>query len=572
MGAPDGVFPLAEEEVAHHGTVQRYKCFQRGPNSLARFTMPEMWATPYTFLDKQFLFYEGERWTYGQALNAASALSRELHHTYKLGRGAVMSIASQNCPEWIIALIAATGFLGSVALPTNSWWSSEELRYGLEDSRTAFFAADLPRLERTVGFIDDLKLLGCLCLRAAESAPPCGAVRFEDAVAAGAKLPPLYAPAVGPDDLAMLMYTSGTTALPKAVMMTHRTVATAVNIYRAENHEEEIPLNTVLVPVPLFHVTATHSILLAGIHRADKFVLMRKWDVLRAMELIQEERVVVMVGVPTMTHDIIKHPDVSKYDLSSIRGMGGGGAAFAPSMVPLLPKRIPGGFPLTGYGLTETNAVTCSIGKERYLHFPKAAGHVHIGVEVCTIDENLRHLAVGEVGEICIRGANIMQGYWHKPDKTKDAFHFDEAGRLWFRSGDIGRVDEHSLVYITDRAKDVIIRGGENISCGEVEAAFLTHPAIREVAACGFPDERLGETVAAALIFHDKAAASPPSFDELRKHVASSLAAFKIPEVMFLWPEASLPVGATGKILKRDIRARLVQDLGGAGVGKVSKL
>eukprot|EP00747_Dinoflagellata_sp_TGD_P143113 gnl/TRDRNA2_/TRDRNA2_176343_c2_seq1.p1 gnl/TRDRNA2_/TRDRNA2_176343_c2~~gnl/TRDRNA2_/TRDRNA2_176343_c2_seq1.p1 ORF type:complete len:240 (-),score=53.16 gnl/TRDRNA2_/TRDRNA2_176343_c2_seq1:544-1263(-) len=224
----------------------------------------------------------------------------------------------------------------------------------------------------------------------------------------------------------------------------------------------------------------------------------------------------------------------------------------------------------TGYGLTETNAFTVLMPASLFPMRPTSCGFPMLHNEVCILDDNNKKLPHGQSGEICIRGPNIMKEYWRKPDKTADAFHIDEAGQLWFRSGDLGALDEDGFVFIMDRAKDIIIRGGENISCAEVETAVFEHPSVAEVAAIGVPDDNLGEAVAVAIVF--KAGISAPSVGELKKHSSERLAKFKVPSEFFIWRDSALPKGATGKVQKRDIREQIADLRKGTAGVPVSKL
>lgn len=258
-----------------------------------------------------------------------------------------------------------------------------------------------------------------------------------------------------------------------------------------------------------------------------------------------------------MSYEIMSHPDFDKYDTSSLRTVGGGGAAFRASHAGEVQKKFKNAEGGQGYGMTETNAITVGIGGPDYVRKPTSCGRCHVTWDVCILDPNtMKKLDVGGVGEVCLRGAGIMSEYWNKPDKTRDAFHIDEGGALWMRTGDIGRVDDEGFIYILDRLKDLIIRGGENISCAEIESALYEHGAAKEVAAFGLPDERLGESVAAAVVW--KPGAAVPADAELRAFLAERLAKFKIPDEFIAWPEPELPRGATGKTPKKDIRDQVL--------------
>ncbi|CAE7775779.1 lcfA [Symbiodinium sp. CCMP2456] len=539
MTAVDGPFPLAEEDVQHYGTSQRYRCWQKGPNSIVHHTLRELYGDCFArYSDKEFLVYEGERFTFSQAMEISVALSRALRHNYGVQRGSCVAIAGRNFPEWVFTFVAVTSHLGAVALPVNAWWTGNELKYGLEDSQSCLLVADMERLERAP-FISGMGI-PAVCMRAGSTVPPHGAERFEEVVIAGQKLQPLNTAALTQDDRAMLMYTSGTTGMPKGVVSTHRNICSALNTLRMYFvHEQPLRQLVVILAVPLFHVTGSHIAMLAAICRGDRLILMYKWNATRALQLIQEEKVNSIVGVPTNTYELVNHPDFKKFDTSSMTNVGGGGAAFAAPMIKRVRQTFEKAKAGTGYGLTETNAVSV------------------IMPAVCILGEGDAKMPPGGVGEICLRGPAIMQEYWRKPDRTAEAFHVDEHGELWFRTGDIGAVDEDDFVYIMDRAKDIIIRGGENISANEVETALYEHPDVAEVAAVGMPDDALGETVAAAIVF--RKGKTPPKEDELRAFAAQRLPRHMVPKEFFSWPGEALPRGATEKIQKRAIRADLAK-------------
>lgn len=248
---PDGKFPLAEEEVQHFGTVQRYACFQRGPNSLVRLTLPELYADCFTrFCDKEYLIFEETRLTYGATMEAAVALSRSVMKEFAIERGSRIAVAGRNYPEWVVCWLCINGYLGGVSLPVNAWWQGDELMYGLEDSKSILFMADLERIQRA-SFLKELRIPG-ICFRAGSHQIPEGSWRYEDLIDQGRHLPPLPPQPVQQDDDAMLMYTSGTTSKPKGVLSTHRNIMTAINSCRSA--VEASGPNVVLLASPLFHV------------------------------------------------------------------------------------------------------------------------------------------------------------------------------------------------------------------------------------------------------------------------------------------------------------------------------
>eukprot|EP01127_Copromyxa_protea_P001578 TRINITY_DN1153_c0_g1_i1.p1 TRINITY_DN1153_c0_g1~~TRINITY_DN1153_c0_g1_i1.p1 ORF type:complete len:349 (+),score=63.88 TRINITY_DN1153_c0_g1_i1:833-1879(+) len=312
----------------------------------------------------------------------------------------------------------------------------------------------------------------------------------------------------------------------------------------------------ILCPVPLFHVTAAHHVFLASIFIGRKLVLCYKWDAGKALEIIEKERVTNWTGVPTMIQDLMLHPNFSKTDVSSIMAIGSGGAPTPPSAVPKILQHFVGAMPTNGYGLTETNgAISWNMGPD-YVARPGSCGTAFPVVEVKVVDpETGSDLGRNKPGELFVKGALVMKEYWKRPDATAEVL---KDG--WFNTKDVAVIDSEGFIYIVDRAKDIIIRGGENISCAEVEAAFYSHPSVRECAAFSLPDERLGEVVGLLIMLHNSEAKI--SREELTRHVSPKLAGFKIPATknIFFTNEA-LPRGATGKINKKGIKETIIKKM-----------
>jgi long-chain acyl-CoA synthetase len=301
--------------------------------------------------------------------------------------------------------------------------------------------------------------------------------------------------------------------------------------------------------VPLFHATGCHSVLVASALAGSTIVLMHKWNVTRALELIEREGVTMFGGVPTMAWQVLTSPDFDKYDTSSLTSVSYGGAPAPPTLVEkikeLLPERVPG----NGYGLTETSSVTTYNGGINYLTHPDSVGPPVAVCDVKVVDPAGADLPTGEVGELLIRGPNIIKGYWNRPEATAGAF----IGG-WFHSGDLARVDEEGFVYIVDRAKDMLIRGGENVYCAEVEAAIYEHPAVADAAVIGVPHEVLGEEVGAVICLRPGASLAE---DDLRSFLRERIAAFKVPAHVW-FREGELPRNPGGKILKTRLRQEIL--------------
>jgi long-chain acyl-CoA synthetase len=310
------------------------------------------------------------------------------------------------------------------------------------------------------------------------------------------------------------------------------------------------PTSFILV-VPLFHVTGCVAVMLNAVAAGTKLVLMYKWNPERALELIEREHITQFVGVPTMSWDLLESPDFASRDTSSLAAVGGGGAPAPPELVRRVEEGFSRGRPQIGYGLTETNAYGPGNTGDDYVRKPNSSGRCVRVMDIRIVGDDGLPVATGEVGEICFRGPMVIRGYWNRPEATAEAIVDG-----WLRTGDLGRLDDEGFIYIEDRAKDMVIRAGENIYCAEVEAAIYDHPAVYEAAVFGIPHARLGEELVAAVLVK-----SGQTLDEagLQGHVRERLAGFKVPSrVVFV--DTQLPRGATGKILKRELRDSLAVD------------
>lgn len=511
--------------------------------------------------DQDFLVYEEERYTFAQALSAAEALSCALITEYGISKGDRVAICSRNYPEWCLAYMAIT-MIGAIAVPMNSWWQSKELAYGIEDSGSKVIFADRERLQQLSQVRDQLSVEAVAIKTEATTTP---AQSFEQLIEKGQKARDsinLDAIKVAPDDDASIMYTSGSTGNPKGVLSTHRNIISALYTWifvrdanetlRPEIKEEnpEFP-PAILANVPLFHVTGCHAQFLLCFVMLRKFVMMYKWNAEQALALIEKERISVLHGVPTMTWEVMNSTDFDKTDLRSLRIVQSGGAARPPGHLKLMQEKFADNIqPGLGYGLTETNAIGATITGKFYLSKPESTGRPSPPVTQVRIeDASGKVLPAGEIGEICIKGATIMKAYWKKPEETAQAL---KDG--WFHTGDVGLLDEHGFLFIKDRAKDIVIRGGENIACAEVEYALSDHPAVCEAAVYGLPDERLGEIVAASVQIRSKDAVT---VEALQAFLQSRIAHFKVPSCIQL-QTSQLPRIATGKIAKKEIRQAVI--------------
>ncbi len=513
--------------------------------------------------DKDFLIYEDERYSFRQSLETAEAMSQVLLARYGIRKGDRVAICSRNYPEWCLAYMAIT-MIGAIVVPMNSWWQSNELVYGLKDSGTRVLFADQERINVLKPVMDqvDVQIIAIKPDTSSADLP-----EFHALVAEAATLPQtdLDTLDVRADDDASIMYTSGSTGTPKGVLSTHRNIVNALYswIFGKEATDqlrpELVEANPefdpgILSNVPLFHVTGSHAQFLVSFIYLRKFVMMYKWNAEKALELIEKERLSVLHGVPTMTWEVMNSPMFDKTDLRSLRIVQSGGAARPPGHLAMMQKKFdrivqPG----LGYGLTETNAIGATITGAFYLAKPDSTGRPTQPVtEIRIEDDNGNVLPNGQIGEICIRGATVMKGYWNRPEETARVIRDG-----WFHTGDIGLLDEHGFVVIKDRAKDIVIRGGENVACAEVEYALSEHPDVFEAAVYGLPDERLGEIVGATVMIRPGSSVTEPALQAfLRDHIAH----YKVPSHIWLQTE-QLERIATGKIAKKLLREQAVQRL-----------
>jgi acyl-CoA synthetase (AMP-forming)/AMP-acid ligase II len=458
-----------------------------------------------------------------------------------VAKGGRVAIAMRNCPGWIVSYMGALK-AGAVATLVNGWWQTDELAHALTLTEPTLVIADAPRAARiaSLGGGHDLVTLPVEQHLAQALAPLLEGAR------AGAVLPE-----VTPEDDATILFTSGSTGEAKGAVSTHRAVTTGVYAYatslitmlgllESAGTPPPNPPRT-LVNVPLFHVTGEVPVLLNSFVIGRGMVLMPKWDASEALRLIEAEKITYFVGVPTMSLELMNHPDHAKYDTSTLTDLAAGGAPRPVAHVERLQEAFPNSQPALGYGLTETNAVGCGNFWSNYAAKPASTGRAQKPfVELAILGPGDVHLPAGERGEIAIRSAANISGYWRNPEATAAAFTSDR----FVKTGDIGYVDEDGYLFIVDRKKDIIIRGGENISAAEVEAAIYACDGVGEAAVFGVPDERLGEVPVAIVRLRDDAGLTEV---ELRAFLGGKLAAFKIPGAIH-FASQPLPRLGTGKI------------------------
>ncbi len=546
---PGQLFELIEATVGG----REYRLFKNAPTTLGQLFAGARGVT------SEFMVYEDERWTFDETMRHVDAMAHSLVHTFGITKGDRVAIAMRNLPEWIVSFAAILS-VGAVSVSFNAWWTASELEYAVGDSGISLLVADPERAERAhrpAGSRD----IPVIVVRGDRSAPVAQGVRhYYDVVSLGDPMPAIE---VGPDDDATILYTSGTTGFPKGAVSTHRAVTQALMAFWAgttiQGARKGIdPISgggfapCFILIVPLFHVTGCVPVMLSCFGMKLKLVMMYRWDPEAALRLIESERVTAFVGVPTQSWDMLESPDFARYDTSSLATVGGGGAPAPTTLVDRVEKGFRRGRPNIGYGMTETNAFGPGNSGDDYVTHPRSTGRARTTIMDLEIrDEAGRPVPVGERGQIWMKGPNLIRGYWGKPEATAEAIVDG-----WLASGDLGRIDDEGFLYIEDRAKDMVLRAGENVYGAEVESAIYEFPGVYEAAVFGVPDERLGEEV--ACVIHRKVGADF-SADELREFLAGRLASFKIPS-RITFTDERLPRNPSGKILKRELRERFFAD------------
>jgi long-chain acyl-CoA synthetase len=556
LTAPGQPFEITEVVV---GGV-RLRDWKNTPLSMAAIL-----AQSRTHGEREFIVYRDERLSFAAHYARAARLAQRLVGELGVRQGDRVAVAMRNLPEWSIAFWAAAA-AGAIVVPLNAWWTAEELRYGLEDSGSRVAFVDAERLQRLQPVRTRLpELHHVVATRVTEC--PAGVLDFAALIEGADPAQALPAIAIGPDDPATIFYTSGTTGFPKGALGTQRNfcgVALSVpfngvqQLLRAGRSAEEIaalaqaPPPVALLTVPLFHVTGCHAMMLGMLCAGGRLVMMHKWDPAEAVELIERERATLFGAVPAMAWQLTE--SLAGRDLPSVASVGYGGAPAAPELLRRLRAGLPAAMISNGWGITETSSAITMIAGEDYAARPDSAGRPFPILDLQVVDEQGRALPANATGELWVRGPNVVTGYWNKPEATAAAF-----SEGWFHTGDIGRIDEEGYVYIVDRLKDMIIRGGENVYCAEVEAVLLEHPAVNAACVFGVPHATLGEEVGCVVQL-----AEGRTLDEeaLRAHARGHLARFKVPTRIWLGHEP-LPLGATGKVQKKQVReaclARLVR-------------
>ncbi|NNN00932.1 MAG: acyl--CoA ligase [Acidimicrobiaceae bacterium] len=535
--------PFEVIEVENQGISNRV--FKNAPANLRQF------FDMARGVDATFMVFEDEEWSFVEVMDEVDALASALVDHYQVEPGDRVGIAMRNYPEWVISFAAILS-IGAVSVSLNAWWTEEELEYAIGDSGLKLLIGDSERIARSSGPCSraGAAMLGVRLDELEPLAP--GVERWNDVVQRGDRMPDVD---IAPDADATILYTSGTTGFPKGAVSTHRGVCQSImafssgaSIQGARRGADE--LGGGLAPcfiliVPLFHVTGCIPVMMSCFAWHFKLVMMYRWEPERALQLIERHQVTNFVGVPTQSWDLLENPNFEKYNTSSLTAVGGGGAPAPPKLVARVEGSFAKGRPSLGYGMTETNAYGPGNYGDDYVSHPASTGRVPtIVMDVEIRDEQLRTLGPQQSGEIWLKSPTMIRGYWNKPEATAEAIVDG-----WLRTGDLGRIDEEGFLYIEDRAKDMIIRAGENVYSAEVEAVIYEHPAVYEAAVFGLAHERLGEEVACVVMLRPDA---DLDVEQLHSFLAPKLASFMIPTKVAFTREP-LPRNAAGKFLKREM-------------------
>ena len=553
--APDS--PLALEDTVIRGVT--YKTWKSAPKTLGEiFAAGEAWAT------HDYIVLDDERVTFAAHRKAALRLAAQLIAD-GVRPGDRVAIVARNLPEWSAAFWASV-LAGAIVTPLNAWWTGAELEYGIADSGSKVVIADHERWSRIEPHLANCPSVekAYIC-RAPEPVAGPLAAALESVLGRPndwKDLPEGALPdvALDADQDVAIFYTSGTTGKPKGAVITHRNIiSNIVNALSAQARsflrrgelpptpDPTLPRKASLLSVPFFHATGCFAVMIPAMAAGSKLVLQRKWDADQALALIEREKITTAGGVPTIAWQIVEHPRFAEFDLSSLEIVSYGGAPSAPELVRRLKERFPLLQPGQGWGMTETSATATSNFGEDYIRKPASCGVPSMTGEAKIMSPDGQELPSGEVGELWYKGPIVVRGYWGKPEATAETFVDG-----WVKTGDLARIDEEGFIFIVDRAKDMLIRGGENIYCVEVENAIYDHPAVMDAAVVGRPHKTLGEEPVAIVHLKPGAEASEA---EIRAHVAGRLAAFKVPVQVIFMPE-TLPRNANGKIMKKELKAQ----------------
>lgn len=544
---PGAPFEIAQVEV--DGVSIR--TFRNAPPSARA-----LWLSTAAYGARDYLVYQDERITYAEAHKQVASIAN-----WMLANGVQpgdrVAIAMRNYPEWML-IYWACACIGVAAVGMNAWWTAPEMAQGLADSQPKILFADAERIARIAEQPD---MLGDTSLVAVRADAPEGARPWSDVLAQGGDLPDV---AIDPDADLCIFYTSGTTGFPKGAQLTHRScvnnlmnmmfggqvsaLATQRATGVAPDPTAAVPIPVTLVTTPLFHVTANNCGAYATTAAGGKMVLMHRWDATEALKLVARERVSAVSGVPVMARELVTHPDFAKHDTSSLLSVGGGGAQIQPDLVSKIDAAVSTARPNTGYGMTETSGIITSVSGDFFVDKPASCGRAMPTFETRIVGDNGEVLPPGQPGELWVRGASVIRGYINRPEATAESITDG-----WLHTGDVAYLDEEGFIFLVDRKKDMVLRGGENIYCAEVEATLHLHDGVAECCVFGVPDDRLGEEVGAAIVLRPGQSLDARA---LRDHCLALVAKHKAPRYIWIL-DTPLPRNASGKFLKRELRETL---------------
>ena len=531
-------------------------------------TLNAIFELAAAFGPRDHLVLDDERANIAQFRAAAATMARQFIDD-GIKPGDRVAIIMRNVPEWPVAFWGGV-LAGAIVTPLNAWWTAPELEYGLKNSGASIVVMDIERYERVREHLPNCPDIRKVYVsRGKEEMADPEVTRLESVIGKTSSWGSLGAPRAGeepfparqPDDDVALFYTSGTTGNPKGAIISHRNIIS--NMFNSASAQARAfvrrgeappapdptaPQKAVLLSVPFFHATGCFAVMLPFFMGGHKIVMQRRWDSDGALELIQRERITNFGGVPTIAWQVLENPRLNEFDLSSVENVSYGGAPAAPELVKRLKEKFPNSTAGQGWGMTETSATAVSNGAEDYERKPASTGVASATGEMKIVGDKGQTLPAGEVGELWYKGPIVVRGYWNNPQATAETF-IDG----WIKTGDLAKIDDEGFLYIVDRAKDMLIRGGENIYCVEVENALYDHPAVMDAAVIGRPHQTLGEEPLA--VVHLKPGTTA-TVEDLRHFAAQKIAAFKVPVDVIFWPE-TLPRNANGKIVKKDLKERL---------------
>ncbi len=530
---------------------QGYRAYTNAPSSLA-----DLINEGRKHGSNEFIVYGDERITFDDFFSRVDRVASSLINHHQLQAGDTVAIAMRNYPEWMISF-AAISLAGAIVVPINSWGKREELMHAITNADSKLVFCDAERFEL---ISDDLSTANIGAVVAKIDRVPNHAHTFESLLAQPAQQTFDQPTTTDPESPTIIMYTSGTTGFPKGAVSNHRNVCQSIFNFEmlaiAAAMTDPEPIGKmlergfppkVLLGIPLFHVAGCYSVFLLSLRAGRPIVMMPKWDRNKALKDIQDERITMISAAPTMLLELLEAPEWDNYDTSSLFGIGVGGAAAPARLTETIYRQLPDSFPGTGYGMTESNACGFSASGAIFAQHPLSSGLSSPLIDTKILNSEGHIVKAGEVGEIYLKSPTIMAGYHNNPDATAETL-IDG----WLKSGDVGYMDEEGRIFITDRIKDMIIRGGENIYSVEVESAALTHSTILEAAVFGIPHDTLGEEVALAVYIAD---INSLTKDQIQAHISEKLAKFKVPSVVYL-SDTPLPKNATQKILKNQLKAK----------------